>query len=58
MAAISTSAWKTIIILAAIALLIAGVVTGYLVWGIALVVILLILGGGALLYRSAGPPER
>jgi hypothetical protein len=58
MAGISGSAWKTILILAGIVLVTFLIISGYLIWGVALLVLLLVLGGGALLYRSAGPPER
>lgn len=58
MASPSTSAVRTIFLVAGIALVIFLIVGGYLIWGFALLVLLLAMGGGALLYRKAGPPER
>lgn len=58
MAAISGSAWRTVLAVAAVALVIFMIVSGQFMWGIALLVLLLAMGGGALLYRKAGPPNR
>jgi hypothetical protein len=58
MAAVTSSAWKTIAVVAAVALVIAMLVAGNLILAVGIVVIALILGGGALLYDRAGPPER
>ena len=58
MASPSTSAVRNIFLVAGIALVIFLIVGGYLIWGFALLVLLLAMGGGALLYRKAGPPER
>ena len=58
MAAISNSTWKTVLAVAGVVLVIFTFISGYLIWGVALFVLLLVLGGGALLYRKAGPPER
>jgi hypothetical protein len=58
MAAVTSSAWKTIAVIAAIALVIAMFISGNLILAAGILVIALILGGGALLYSRAGPPER
>lgn len=58
MPATSRSTWKVVFIIAAIVLIVAMVTLGYLIWGVALLIVLLVLGGGAWLYRSQGPPEQ
>ena len=58
MAAITNSAWRTILAIAGVALVIFLIVSGQLIWGIVLLVLVVALGGGALLYRKAGPPQR
>jgi hypothetical protein len=56
MARIRSSAWTTILMIAGVLLIIGMLVSGYIIWGIALLLLVLALGGGALLYRSQGPP--
>ena len=56
MARIRTSAWTTILAIAGVVLIIGMLISGYMIWGIALLIIALALGGGAFLYRSQGPP--
>lgn len=56
MARIGTSPWTTILAIAGVLLIIGMLISGYVIWGIALLIIVLALGGGALLYRSQGPP--
>lgn len=58
MASPSTSLVRTIFLIGGIVLVVALVIGGYLIWGLALLVVLLAMAGGALLYSKAGPPER
>jgi hypothetical protein len=58
MAEISSRAWRNVAIIAAILLAGGMLVSGLLIPGLALLVILLALGGGALLRSKAGPPHR
>ncbi len=58
MAAISGSAWRTILTIAGVALIIFLIVSGQFIFGIVLLFLLVALGGGALLSRKAGPPRR
>ncbi len=50
--------WQTVLIVGAVALVVGMLVSGYAIWGIAILFVLLALGGGALLYRKQGPPSR
>lgn len=50
------STWKAILAIGAIVFAIAMLVSGFLVPGIAVIFLLIALGGGALLNRKAGPP--
>lgn len=58
MAATSNSTLRNIFVIAGIVLVIALLFAGYAIWGVALLIVLLAMGGGALLYRKTGPPER
>ena len=58
MAATSNTTLRTIFLIAGIVLVVFLLIGGYLIWGIAALVLLLAMGGGAMLYRKAGPPER
>ena len=58
MAATSNATLRTIFLIAGIVLVVFLLIGGNLIWGIAVLVLLLVLGGGAMLYRKAGPPER
>ncbi len=58
MAATSNSTLRNIFLVAGILLMLALFFAGYAIWGVALLIVLLAMGGGALLYRKAGPPER
>lgn len=57
MARTGSSAWKIILIIAAVVLIVFAMVSGYAIWGVALLVLLLALAGGALLYRKGGAPS-
>ncbi len=56
--AVKRNTWQTILIVGAVLIVIGMLVSGYAIWGIAILVLLLALGGGALLYRKQGPPTR
>lgn len=58
MARITNRTWQIILGLGAILLVIAWVVSGHWITGIAALFLLLAMAGGALLYRFQGPPER
>lgn len=58
MAATSNNTVRNIFVVAGIILMLALFFAGYAIWGVALLIVLLAMGGGALLYRTAGPPER
>ena len=58
MAATSNNTLRNIFVVAGIVLMLALFFAGYAIWGVALLIVLLAMGGGALLYRKAGPPER
>lgn len=58
MAATSNSTLRNIFVIAGIVLVIVLLFAGYAIWGVALLIVLLAMGGGALLYRKTGPPER
>lgn len=53
-----TSTWKKALAIAGIVLVIGLLVSGYIIWGLAILVLALALGGGALLYRTQGPPRQ
>ncbi|CAN5538690.1 hypothetical protein BH24GEM3_BH24GEM3_07900 [soil metagenome] len=50
--------WQTILIVGAVALVVGMLTSGYVIWGIAILFVVLALGGGAMLYRKLGPPPR
>ena len=58
MAVTSNSTLRTIFLVGGIILVGFLLIGGNLIWGLALLVLLLVMGGGAMLYRKAGPPER
>lgn len=58
MALTSNSTLRTVFIVGGIVLVAFLLIGGNLIWGLAVLVLLLVMGGGALLYRKAGPPER
>ena len=58
MAATSNTTLRTIFLIAGIALVAFLLIGGNMIWGIAVLILLLVMGGGAMLYRKAGPPER
>lgn len=58
MAEVRNTTWRNIGMVGAIVLVIALIVSGQFLLGIALLIFLLILGGGALLRSKAGPPSR
>ena len=49
---------KIILMVAGVVLVLGMFFAGFIVPVLALVLLLVVLGGGALLYRSAGPPQR
>ena len=49
---------KPILIVGAVLLVIALATFGFIVPLVAVLLLVLVLGGGALLYRTSGPPER
>lgn len=48
--------WQTGLIIGLVLLIIGLFISGYVVWYVALIVLLLALGGGALLRSTLGPP--
>jgi hypothetical protein len=58
MAAVRTRTWQVVLAMAGILLLIGWVVSGHWITGIAALVLLLGMGGGALMYRFMGPPRQ
>jgi uncharacterized membrane protein YdbT with pleckstrin-like domain len=50
--------WKAILGIALVLLIVTLVFSGFIVWYIAVVILVLAMGGGALLYRNLGPPTR
>lgn len=58
MAQVKAKTWQMILGVAAVFLLIGWIVSGHLITGLAALVLLIAMGGGALLYRLKGPPER
>ncbi len=51
------SVWRVILAIAAVALVGGLIVSGQLMFGWILLALVLIFGGGALLYRTRGPAE-
>jgi hypothetical protein len=51
------SVWQVILAVGAVLLVGGLIVSGQLMFGVVLLVLFLILGGGALLYRTRGPAE-
>ncbi len=49
---------KPILIAAGVLLVIALATFGFIIPLVAVILVLVVLGGGALLYRAGGPPER
>jgi hypothetical protein len=58
MAKVRTRTWQIILGVAAVLLLVGWVVSGLWITGLAGLILLLAMAGGALLYRFQGPPER
>jgi hypothetical protein len=58
MARIRAQTWRTILVVALVVLVLGMVATGLLGWFIAILIVLLAMAGGALLYRTLGPPPR
>jgi hypothetical protein len=57
MARMKTSTWTNVLIVAGVLLFIGMMISGYLFWGLAILVLLLAMAGGALLRHKQGPPE-
>lgn len=57
MASSRSSTWKVLLIAAGVLFVIGLLTAGFIVPVIAIVLLILVLGGGALLYRTQGPPE-
>lgn len=55
---VKRNTWQTILIVLGVVLVIGMLTSGYAIWGIAILILLLAFGGGALLYRKQGPPSR
>lgn len=58
MAKAKRNTWPILFGVAGVLLLIGWLISGHLITGIAALVLLLAMAGGALLYRFQGPPER
>lgn len=58
MARIRSQTWKTILIVALVVFVVGMLVSGLIGWFIAILIVLLAMGGGALLSRTLGPPRR
>lgn len=58
MARTGSRTWPTILGIAGFAILVGWFVSGYWVFGIIGLLLLLAMLGGALMYRFMGPPER
>jgi hypothetical protein len=57
-ARVSTRTWQVILGVGAVLLLIGMFIMGQWITGIAALILLLAMAGGALMYRFMGPPER
>jgi hypothetical protein len=58
MATVKRQTWKTVLLVGLILLVLGLMLGGYLMWFIGVVLILVLaMGGGALLYRQLGPPD-
>lgn len=53
-----SNTWKTILIIGGVGLVVALMTAGLVIPMVAIVLLLAVLGGGAMLYRKAGPPTR
>lgn len=58
MAVTSNRTLRTVFLIAGIVLVLFLLIGGNLLWGISVLLLLLVMGGGAFLYWKAGPPER
>jgi len=57
-AKVSTRTWQVILGVGAVLLLIVWFLSGQWITGIAALILLLAMAGGALMYRFMGPPKR
>lgn len=57
MAKVRNQTWKTILIVALVVLVVFLIFTGYLIWYVGVLILLLAMAGGAMMYRSLGPPD-
>jgi hypothetical protein len=58
MTRIRAQTWRTILAVALVVFVLGMVATGLIGWFIAILFVLLAMAGGALLYRTLGPPPR
>ncbi|MEX2571795.1 MAG: hypothetical protein WD737_10905 [Gemmatimonadota bacterium] len=58
MAKVKTRTWQMILGSAGVLLVIGWIIGGHWITGVAALIVLLAMAGGALLYRFQGPPER
>jgi len=57
MASVRTQTWKTLLVVALILLVVYLIFSGFVIWYIGLVIVLLAMAGGALMNRTLGPPD-
>jgi len=57
-AKVKSRTWNVILVIAGVLLLIGWIISGHLITGLAALILLLAMAGGALMYRFMGPPER
>ena len=53
-----SNVWKTILIIGGVGLVLALMTAGLIIPLVAFALVAAVIGGGALLYRKAGPPSR
>jgi hypothetical protein len=58
MARVPSQTWKTVSIAGLVILLLGMIFSGYIIWYVGILVLLLAMAGGALMFRQLGPPSR
>jgi hypothetical protein len=58
MARVPSQTWKTVSIVGLVILLLGMIFSGYIIWYVGILVLLLAMAGGALMFRQLGPPSR
>jgi hypothetical protein len=58
MARVASQTWKTVLVVGLVLLLLGMIFSGYIVWYLGIVVLLLAMAGGALMFRQLGPPSQ